>query len=192
MERLTASPGGLARAAEILRSGGVIAFPTDTVYGLAEDAAARRRIYAIKQRPADRRLILMADRAQLLEAWVEFDDRALRLAGRFWPGGLTLVLRARSGGGTIGVRVPDHPVALELLRAVGRALATTSANLSGSPPALEAEAAALPGLDAVLDGGPAAGGQPSTLVDLTAPDPLILRRGPLRLRDLVAELRRHP
>ena len=170
---------GLTRAANLLRSGGVIAFPTDTVYGLgaaADDEVARRRIYLIKGRPVGLPLILMAAAESQLESFVHIDSRAEEFIRRFWPGPLTVILHAR-GGGTLGVRIPKHKVALQLLRASGP-LMTTSANLHGKEPAMNAgEAGALPGIAAILDGGAAAGGVASTVLDLTGPEPHVLREG---------------
>jgi len=157
----------------------VIAFPTDTVYGLAaaaDDEVARRRIYHIKGRPVGLPLILMVAAESQLEGWVHVDSRAEDLMRRWWPGPLTLILHA-TGGGTQGVRIPKHAVALELLRAAGP-LMTTSANLHGQDPAMSpSEAEALAGVVAVLDGGVAPGGTASTVLDLTGPEPHVLREG---------------
>src|ERR1700719_459711 len=170
---------GLTRAAQLLRGGGVVAFPTDTVYGLGADAAddlAQRRIFQIKGRPVGMPLILMAAAESQLAGWVHVDSRAEEIIRRWWPGPLTVILHAK-GGGTLGVRIPNHEIALELLRASGP-LMTTSANLHGKDPAMTAgEAAELPGLTAILDGGPAPGGAASTVLDLTGPEPHILREG---------------
>lgn len=170
---------GLTRAAKLLRSGGVIAFPTDTVYGLAaaaDDEVARRRIFAIKGRPVGLPLILMAAAESQLEGWVHVDSRAEDIIRRWWPGPLTVILHAK-GGGTLGVRIPKHEIALELLRAAGP-LMTTSANLHGKEPAMTAaEAASLNGVAAVLDGGTAPGGVASSVLDLTGPEPHVLREG---------------
>ncbi len=176
---MTPDRPGLTRAAQLVRSGGVIAFPTDTVYGLgaaADDELAQRRIYAIKGRPVGLPLILMVAARSQLEGWVHVDARAEQVIERWWPGPLTVILHA-TGGGTLGVRVPNHEVTLELLRASGP-LMTTSANLHGKDPAMTAEEAGLlPGLAAVLDGGPAPGGTASTVLDLTGPEMHILREG---------------
>ena len=178
---------GLTRAANLLRSGGVIAFPTDTVYGLAaaaDDEVARRRIYAIKGRPVGLPLILMAAAESQLEGWVHIDSRAEAVIRRWWPGPLTVILHAK-GGGTLGVRIPEHAVALELLRAAGP-LMTTSANLHGKEPAMTAaEAALLSGVTAVLDGGTAAGGVASSVLDLTGPEPHVLREGAIPAAQLL-------
>lgn len=178
---------GYTRAAQLLRGGGVLAFPTDTVYGLgaaAGDDLAQRRIYAIKNRPPGMPLILMVAHETQLDGWVHLDTRARNLIERWWPGPLTVILHA-SGGGTLGVRIPNHEVTLELLRASGP-LMTTSANLHGGDPAMTAgEAATLPGIAAVLDGGVAPGGTPSTVVDLTGPEIHVLREGAIAAGDVL-------
>ncbi len=181
---LPASASGLARAAQLLAQGEVIAFPTDTVYGLAALAtnhAACERIYVIKRRPAEKSLIAMAPDVEAFAPLVELTPAARELARRWWPGPLTLVLPARAGDEpTLGVRIPDHRLALALLQTVKAPIATTSANLSGAPPALTAaEAARLAGVAAVLDGGRAPGGVASTVLTLAAEDPEVLRRGPI-------------
>jgi L-threonylcarbamoyladenylate synthase len=192
VEVLKPDAAGLARAAELLREGEVIAFPTDTVYGLAARAAdqdAVLKIFQVKQRPLGRALVLMTAHPSELDRWVELDERALAFMARWWPGPLTLVLRAREHvrpplaleePRTLAVRIPDHEVALQLLRMVGEPLATTSANPSGAPPALVAQGVIwLPGLAAVIDAGEAPGGVPSTLLDLSGPEPEVLREGPI-------------
>jgi L-threonylcarbamoyladenylate synthase len=190
MEVLRPEAEGVARAAGMLLRGEVIGFPTDTVYGLgalARNQAAVERIYEIKRRPSDRRLVVMVAAPAALRGLVRIDGRARALMRRWWPGPLTLVLPSLQGGeDSLAVRIPDHPVALELLRRVGEPLATSSANLSGRPPALSAgDLAGLEGLAAVLDAGPAAGGVPSTLLDLTSPEPRVLRSGPISEDKLV-------
>jgi tRNA threonylcarbamoyl adenosine modification protein (Sua5/YciO/YrdC/YwlC family) len=165
----------------------VVAFPTDTVYGLAaaaDDEVATRRIYAIKGRPVGLPLILMAAAESQLEGWVHVDSRAEDIIRRWWPGPLTVILHAK-GGGTLGVRIPKHKVALELLRAAGP-LMTTSANLHGKDPAMTAaEAASLNGVAAVLDGGAAPGGVASSVLDLTGPEPHVLREGAIPIAQLL-------
>jgi len=178
---------GLTRAAQLLRGGGVVAFPTDTVYGLGADASdevAQKRIFAIKGRPVGMPLILMAAAESQLEGWVHIDTRAEQFIRRWWPGPLTVILHA-TGGRTMGVRIPQNDVALELLRAAGP-LMTTSANLHGKEPAMTAdEASELGGLTAVIDGGRAPGGTPSTVLDLTGPEPHVLREGAISANDLL-------
>jgi L-threonylcarbamoyladenylate synthase len=192
LDVLKPDAAGLARAAELLQLGEVVAFPTDTVYGLAakaSDQEAVHRVFAVKNRSLDRGLVLMTAHPSELERWVELDERALAFMARWWPGPLTLVLRARpsvqpplalEAPRTLAVRIPDHQVALDLLRAVGEPLATTSANASGAPPALVAQGVVwLPGISAVIDAGRSPGGVPSTLLDLSGPEPEVLREGPI-------------
>ncbi|HLK59699.1 MAG TPA: L-threonylcarbamoyladenylate synthase [Chthonomonadaceae bacterium] len=196
----------IARAAEILRSGGLVAFPTETVYGLganALDPQAVGRIFEAKGRPSNNPLIVHAPDVeaarQLVAAWPE---AAERLAARFWPGPLTLVLpRANTipdivtaGGPTVAVRVPAHPVALALLRAAEIPLAAPSANRSTqlSPTRAEHVAEGLSGLiPMILDAGPTTGGLESTVISLTTPRPTLLRPGlisPAELRSVVGRL----
>jgi len=182
----------LDRAVEVLRSGGLVAFPTETVYGLGADAAhpeAVRKIYAAKGRPPDHPLIVhLADSAGAA-AWAsEIPAAAERLAQRFWPGPLTLVLqRARAvndivtgGQDTIALRVPSHPIAHALLEAFGGGIAAPSANRYGRISATTAEHVRndLGGaVDYVLDGGPCEVGIESTIVDLSGSQPALLRPG---------------
>jgi len=194
---------GRAAAIEVLRSGGLVAMPTDTVYGVgvaldAPDGLAR--LFAAKDRPLDRAIVLLvADLEQAASVGV-LSPAARALAGRFWPGGLTLVLPQApgaalpavltAGAATIGVRVPDHDSPRELARVLGP-LPVTSANLSGRPDALDAAAvlAQLGGrIDLVLDGGPARGGVPSAVVDCTEARPRILRAGAIPPTALAAAL----
>jgi L-threonylcarbamoyladenylate synthase len=178
---------GLQRAAQMVRSGAVIAFPTDTVYGLgasADDEVAQKRIYQIKGRPVGMPLILMVAAESQLEGLVHVDSRAEAMMRRWWPGPLTLILHAM-GGGTLGVRIPKHDVALELLRHAGPMM-TTSANLHGREPAMNPdEAQLLSGVLAVVDGGVAPGGTASTVLDLTGPEPHVLREGAIPTPELL-------
>jgi L-threonylcarbamoyladenylate synthase len=174
----------------------LVVFPTDTVYGLAADPfqpAAVERIYAAKGRPDDKPIAwLISDVGKLRSLGLEVSPEAEAMTERFWPGPLTVILPRASterGGGveTQGVRMPDHPVALELIRACGGALAVTSANLSGKPDLRSAEAAeaALNGrIPLVLDGGETPGGRASTVVHLAVSPPRILREGPVTRSDL--------
>ncbi len=184
---LKPTKAGFLRAAQLLRGGAVVAFPTDTVYGLgasADDELAQRRVYTIKGRPVGMPLILMVAAESQLEGYVHVDSRAEAMMRKWWPGPLTLILHA-VGGGTLGVRIPQHKVALGLLRHAGP-LMTTSANLHGREPAMNAaEAGALQGVMAVLDGGVAPGGTASTVLDLTGPEPHILREGPISAPELL-------
>lgn len=200
MDFLSPSRLGVLKAAELLRDGEVLGFPTDTVYGLAALAThdrAVRRIYEVKGRSLSQPLIVMVAEPEQVGAWAEVDERARRYMERWWPGALTLVLRARPTVGppltssgssrTLAVRIPRHDVALALLREVGEAMATTSANRSGDAPALTAlETAWVKGLAAVLDGGRAAGEVPSTVLDLSGAAPRVLREGPIAAAELLA------
>ena len=207
----------LERAAAHVRAGGLLILPTDTVYGigaLASDAAGVSRLLAAKGR--DRRMpppVLVADPAQAFDVVVRLPDAARALIGAFWPGALTLVLDARAdldwdlgeSGGTVALRMPDHPLALELLRRTGP-MAVTSANRTGLAPATDAAAAlaAFPGRVALaddaagphgadillLDGGPTPGPVPSTIVSLAggSPGPVVVREGVVPRAELAAVL----
>ena len=178
---------GLASATAALLAGGVIGFPTDTVYGLAaslEMPAAVTAISLLKGRPTSQPLILMVAECGEVERYARMSSLARRIADRHWPGALTLILPALEaasvlgGGPTVGVRIPAHPIALALLRQSGP-LATTSANRHGEPPLTTAEdlAAHMGGEVAlVLDAGRCAG-LPSTVVDCTGDAPRVLREG---------------
>ncbi|MDI6710950.1 MAG: L-threonylcarbamoyladenylate synthase [Thermoanaerobacterales bacterium] len=198
-------PAVIAAAAAVIRRGGLVAFPTETVYGLGADAtngAAVRRIFAAKGRPADNPLIVHISAMDELRPLVrDVPDVARALAGAFWPGPLTLVLPAApslprevtAGLDTVGVRMPDHPVALALIRAAGVPLAAPSANASGRPsPTTAAHVLDDLGgrIDAVLDGGPAPVGVESTVLDLTATPPAVLRPGGVTVEQLEAVLGR--
>jgi len=198
-------PGPIARAAAVLRGGGLVAFPTETVYGLGGDAldpGAVARIFAVKGRPADDPLIVhVADMAGLAEVAGHLPDRVAGLAARFWPGPLTLVVprsgavpAAVSGGRpTVAVRVPAHPVALALLRAAGRPVAAPSANRFGriSPTSAGDVVAELgDAVEMILDGGATSVGVESTVLDMCAEMPVILRPGAVTLEQLRAVLGR--
>ena len=184
---LAPDAGGLARAAELLRAGDVVAFPTDTVYGVGVSTAHPDRLKALfelKRRPLDRRIpILLVDLSQVGARYV-VDERARVLAERFWPGALTLVLPRGDGGDSQAFRAPDHPVALDLIRASGPIFAT-SANISDEPDTLGADevliafATSQDRLAAVVDGGALPGGVPSTVLDLTVTPARVLRPGPI-------------
>jgi L-threonylcarbamoyladenylate synthase len=189
----------LDAAVRAIQAGGVIAMATDTVYGLACDpanAAAVSRIYAIKRRPDRLELTILAASAADIEDDVDLNAAARTLAAAYWPGALSIIcnLRARRwaiprDGDTLSVRVPDHPIALELLRRTGP-LATTSANRHGDPPADTAAgvAEALGSeVDSVLDGGPSAG-LASTIIDCTTTNPRVLRDGPISAAALFSHL----
>jgi len=185
----------LCRAAAVLEAGGLVAFPTETFYGLgasALDAAAVRRVFAVKERPASQPLLVLVDSEAAAERLAEIPSAARALIRRYWPGPLTLVLRARpevpdevtAGTGTVGVRVPGHAVARGLARALGGPVTAPSANPTGAPPpTTAAEVLAYFGgrLALVLDAGRTAGGLPSTVLDLTVEPPRVLREGAVRI-----------
>lgn len=195
-------PAAIAEAAACLHRGLPVVFPTDTVYGVGVmpfDEIAIERLYALKGRPADKGIpILLSDPIYLERVARIVPPVAQSLIERFWPGPLTLIVPRASGlpelispNDTIAVRIPDHEVARALIREVGGAVATSSANLSGQEPAHTGEAAmaALQGLvAAVLDDGPTPGSRPSTIVDCTSMQPVVLREGPLSAADLGLEL----
>jgi len=185
-------PRALEQAIAVLQHGGIAAFPTDTVYGIGASLAhpdALERIFELKQRDRDRTLpLLVSSPADLDKVTEQVDPALLRLASAFWPGPLTIALPARAGlpacvtapDGTVGVRVPDHSVALTLAQRCGGAIAVTSANLSGKPPARRAEEiepALAEELDLILDGGIAKGGLASTVVRLEGATIMVIRDG---------------
>lgn len=182
----------LRKGIQILKTGGVVAFPTDTVYGLGADAFNRQavdRIYEIKGRPRQSPFpLLLADVSQVTEVAGSVPEIAWLLMEYFWPGGLTLVLPKRThlpdyltcGSATVAVRVPNHPVPLSLINGLGSPLIGTSANISGRPSVLTAEevkAQLGKKLNLIIDGGRCPGGIESTIVDVTGEKPKILRHG---------------
>ncbi|MCL2580249.1 MAG: L-threonylcarbamoyladenylate synthase [Oscillospiraceae bacterium] len=198
---------GIRRAAESLRAGELVAIPTETVYGLAANALDEQavgRIFAVKGRPADNPLIVhISEMAELEKLTMRVPESALRLAKRYWPGPLTMVLPSRedvvpsltrAGLSTVAVRMPAHPVARALIAAAGLPLAAPSANLSGKPsPTTAAHCFAdLNGLiPFILDGGPCGVGVESTVVDMTGETPRLLRPGavtPEMIKDELGEL----
>ena len=196
-------PEVLLRAAELLREGGLVAYPTETFYGLGcdpRDPVAVDRLVRAKGRAPGQALPLLVGRLEQLAGVVaRFDDPFSEIADRFWPGPLTLVLPAAPGlaspvtaaGRTVAVRWTSSPAARRLLEAFGGALVGTSANLTGEEPCREAGAVrrALGGrIDLVLDGGPAPGGLPSTLLDLSVRPPRLLREGVVPREELAAWL----
>jgi L-threonylcarbamoyladenylate synthase len=189
----------IARAAAILRDGGLVAFPTETVYGLGANALDQRavaRVFEVKARPRfDPLIVHIAGLEWLGRLTAEFPPLARQLADRFWPGPLTLVLPKMSvvpdlvtaGGSTVAIRVPDHPIALRLLRAVDLPIAAPSANPFGriSPTCAEHVREQLgPQIDLILDGGPCRVGVESTVLQLTSQGPLLLRPGGTTLEEI--------
>lgn len=191
----------LSLALDILKSGGLVAFPTDTVYGvgaLAFDGKAIESIYVAKDRPIEKAIpILIADMEDMEKVGMDIPQTAYKLAARFWPGPLTCVIpkqptlpEAVSATSTVGIRVPDHEVARTLLRAAGP-MAVTSANISGaqSPSTAEEVYAQLNGrIPLIIDGGRTPGGVPSTVVDCSTSELQILREGPISLEELFSSL----
>ena len=182
---------GLATAADLLRGGAVLAFPTDTVYGVGVAASRADRLealFALKRRPLDRRIPMLVAGLDRVDGW-SVDERTAAIAERFWPGPLTLVLPSSSGGETQAFRAPDHVVALALIAAAGPILAT-SANISDQPDTLGADevliafATQQDELAAVVDGGPVPCGRASTVLDLSVDPPRILREGPISAEEL--------
>jgi L-threonylcarbamoyladenylate synthase len=184
-------------AVQILRAGGLVAFPTDTVYGLASlpwDETIVGRLYEAKKRPADKPVPLLLSGADQVIRVASMPRHCSRLASRFWPGALTIVARktesvpdAVSPGPTVGVRVPDHPFARRVIAAAGGVLAATSANLSGNPaPVTASEVVGQLGgrIELVLDGGVAAGGVPSTVLDCASCPPVLIRPGAVSADEL--------
>jgi L-threonylcarbamoyladenylate synthase len=199
-EILPATPRAIARAVTLLRASGLVAFPTETVYGLGGDATnecAVAAIFEAKSRPRFNPLIVHVPRLAEAEALAVFDDRARRAASRFWPGPLTLVLPRRSDSGlsllagagldTVAIRVPGHPVAQALLRAADRPIAAPSANRSGRvSPTTAAHVAEELGdrVALILDGGRTPVGLESTVLDLSGVAPALLRPGGVTLEEL--------
>ena len=195
---LPSSPNTMLSALEVLLSGGLVAFPTDTVYGvgcLAFNERAIESIYAAKDRPTEKAIpVLIGDEEDLTKVADEIPLFAMRLINRFWPGPLTVLVPKKptlppaiSATATVGVRVPDHDIARALLRLAGP-MAVTSANISGqgSPTTAQQVFAQLGGRIAmIIDGGETPGGIPSTLVDCTGDDIQVLREGPISKEQLL-------
>ncbi len=195
--------GAIARAGEILRTGGLVAFPTETVYGLggnALDPRASEKIYAAKGRPSDNPLIVhIADLAHLAPLVKEIPPAAMAVAERFWPGPLTMILEKSSlvpyettgGLDTVAIRFPSEPVAAALIRAAGGYVAAPSANTSGRPSPTTAQHVAQDlgdAIDMILDDGPVGIGLESTIVDFTQDPPCVLRPGYISLAELTSVL----
>jgi L-threonylcarbamoyladenylate synthase len=193
-----------SQAVAVLEAGGLVAFPTDTVYGLAAlpwDVAAVAGLYEAKRRPRDRPIPLLLSDSERLDRVAALPPRLDRLTQRFWPGGLTLVLPRKeavpdivSAGPTVAVRVPGLGLARDLIEAAGGVLAATSANLSGQPSpttAQEVEAQLGGRITLIIDGGPCQGGIASSILDCTVSPPLLLRPGAVseaELRDAIGPI----
>jgi L-threonylcarbamoyladenylate synthase len=189
----------IEKGSEIIRQGGVIAFPTDTVYGLGAGAyieSAIERVYKIKNRLPEMSLpLLVGDVAQVHEVADYIPAYGWRLIDRFWPGGLTLVVyRARvvkdiitGGGDTVAIRMPNHPIPCALIKSSGMPVIGTSANVSGQPAVTTAAEVRLQmdgAVDFIIDGGPAPQGVESTVVDITGEVAVILRQGAIAREDI--------
>lgn len=187
------------RCRDVISAGGVIVYPTDTFYGLGVDPrnpGAVGKLFSIKGRQADQPiLLLIRDPSEATDWATEITPLAEGLMRKFWPGPLTLVFKAKpgvmpeltGGSGTIGLRVPEHALTRQLLAALGTALTGTSANISGGPnvrTAREAMESIGHYVDLVLDGGMTAGGKPSTVVDVSADEPKVVREGAIPSREI--------
>lgn len=188
-------------AVECLKSGGIIAIPTDTVYGLAADpfnADAVQRLYMVKGRPDGKPIPLVLSSVEDVHRVSQnLPGFFFHLTDRFWPGGLTIIIEAKdllpvltAGGSTVGVRIPDNPLLLQILGTFGGPAAITSANLSGEPPATSVEEIGeelTSRIDMIVDGGKTPGPIPSTVYDISISPPLIRRRGVISEETLVKE-----
>ena len=197
----TTAQNSLDDTVSALKLGSLVALPTDTVYGLSakyDDSTAIRRLYAVKERPADKAIpILVGASSEINEITSDFPPAAQILADGFWPGALTLVVKRShrvpsiaAPGETVAVRMPAHQWLLSLLQLVGP-LAVSSANRSGQPPNLTAPSVtAVFGnhIDLIIDGGQMQGGKPSTIVDCSVQPPTVLRDGPVTAKQLRAAL----
>ena len=202
MRFLEATDEAIRAAGFLMKQGGVVVYPTETVYGLGcvpSDTDASQRVCEIKQR-ADKPLSLICADIVAARKIVEMDSAAEKLAARFWPGPLTMVLPTKvkysmwvnHGASTLGVRVSPHPVASMLAKEAGGVIVSTSANISGDEPAMSAsEARDIFGnkVDIIIDGGRSQGGESSTVVDLTGEEVWLLRKGPVKGEDIMAILR---
>jgi L-threonylcarbamoyladenylate synthase len=191
--------GALAEAVAVLKGGGLVAYPSDTVYGLGAAASNERavvRAFAVKGRLSEKALpLLLADSEDIASLCAEVPAMAKLLAERFWPGPLTLVLRrspafrsaALGGGDNVAVRVPNHRFLREMIRALGEPITGTSANRSGRPScrtAVEVERELGDAVDLIIDGGPSRVGRESTVVDITEDAPRMLREGAISRREI--------
>ncbi len=188
----------MEEAVRLLRQGELVCYPTDTVYGLAAaagNAEAVRRVFAAKGRPPDKAMPLLIAAAEDAPRLAEVTPKARALMDRFWPGALTIVMRkakgyrsvALAGQGTVALRVPDHAVTREIIRALGEPITGTSANRAGAPPPLSAAETALhmgEAVSLVVDGGLCPRGRESTVVDITGDAPRLLRDGAVNREEI--------
>ena len=200
------SPRAIAKAASVLREGGLVAFPTDTLYALGADVTNRSalmRLFATKCRSRATPIpVLVADLAMATQMVGSLPEPANRLAERYWPGPLTLVLSAprgvsrllTAGTGRIGLRVPDAPAAIALILRLGGPVTGTSANRSGGRAPRDADEVLRQlgdRIDLILDGGPVPAGSPSTVVDVTVSPPVIVRKGVVQQKEILTLLAVH-
>ncbi|MEW6584189.1 MAG: L-threonylcarbamoyladenylate synthase [Nitrospirota bacterium] len=189
----------LRSAIEVLKKGGIVAYPTETFYGLGvrfDREESLRKLYEIKKRPKEKAMPMIIGDMRMLDLVASVDNlRALSIIDRFWPGPLTLMLPAKdnlskyltAGTGSVAIRIPGQSFALELVRAAGFPITATSANISGMPPARDADTVRRyfgEGIDLLVDAGETPGGSPSTIVDLTGDNPRIVREGAIKERDI--------
>ena len=190
----------IREAARILQAGGMVVFPTRTLYGLGVDAnnpSAINRLFQVKGRNPEKPVSVLIKSREVLDSLVEdIPSAAIPLMNRFWPGQITIVFRAKEGvstlltaeSGKIGIRIPDHPVALKLVNALDHPLTGTSANYSGSPGVSRIEDLPrdfLNQMDLIIDAGPLSGGIGSTVIDVTTDPPLVLREGTVSKKELI-------
>jgi len=190
------SEEGFRVAVEVLERGGLVIYPTDTTYGLAADAENREavlKVYRVKVRPRSNPLTIAVSDFEMMARYAVFDERLESFMREFLPGAVTFVLPKTErvpdevNPRAVGVRIPDNPIAIELVRRFGRAVTATSANISGRPPAYTPEEAmmALPDADLIIDAGPLPRRPASTVVDLTSGRPELVRRGPVPFEDIL-------
>jgi len=190
----------IVKSAEIVKSGGIVIFPTETLYGLGGLASSEKvlqKIYDIKKRSLNKPLPVMVPHISCVSPLVEeFPERAKKLAKNYWPGPLTLVMKSAEslsnlitmGKGKVGIRIPDHNIALELLKCTGEPLAVTSANISGEDNLLSIEEIITvfeDMADIIIDAGPLKYGSPSTVVDMSENPPVILRHGKISTEEIL-------
>ena len=188
-------------AVESLKSGGIIAIPTDTVYGLGADpfnASAVQKLYTFKGRPDGKPIpLILSSVEDIYSVAQNLPEFFFHLTDRFWPGGLTIVVESKdllpvltAGGNTVGVRIPDNPLLLQILKAFGGPMAITSANVSGEPPATsiqEIDEELASRIDVIVDGGKTPGPVPSTVYDISVSPPIVRRHGVISEETLAKE-----
>ena len=199
---LTEPQGKIKKAVQCLKSGGIIAIPTDTVYGLGADpfnVDAVQRLYTVKGRPDGKPIpLILSSVADIHRVSQNLPDFFFHLTDRFWPGGLTIVVESKNllpvltaGGNTVGVRIPNNPLLLQILQAFGGPMAITSANLSGEPPATSSQEIGeelASRIDMIVDDGKTPGPIPSTVYDISVSPPIIRRHGVISEETLAKEL----